>query len=213
MKKAVIFDMDGVISDTQEMHSKSWAIVLDKYGIKLPPEEITLRFAGMSAREAFSELLKEYSLERFLEDAIKEKTSLLRKVSDHKIRPIKGVKVWINRFIKEGRDIAVATGSGHSSAMRVLTELELLDVFPVIVTADDVDITKPAPDVFLKAAEKLGRDPKECIVIEDSRNGMMAAHLAGMKCVGLVANREDTDIYPADKLVESYSELETVDFE
>lgn len=213
MKKAVIFDMDGVISDTQEMHSKAWSKVLEKYGIQLSSDEISLRFAGMSAKEAFTELLSEYNLEQFIDDAVSEKSAFLRKMFDHKIKPIKGVKVLINRLMKDGRDMAVATGSGHGSANRVLGALELKEIFPIVVTADDVKATKPSPDVFLMAAEKLERDPKECIVIEDSRNGMMAAHLAGMKCIGLVKNREDTSTYPADKLIESYAELSLEDFD
>lgn len=213
MKKAIIFDMDGVISDTQKMHSDAWSRILNKYGINIAPKEVTLRFAGMSAREAFTDLLSEYGLERFLDVALKDKSAIIKKSFDKKIKPIKGVKVLINKLIKEGRDIAVATGSGHKGAHKVLKDLGLEEVFPVVVTSDDVSVSKPAPDIFLLAAKKLGRDPAECVVIEDSRNGMVAAHLAGMKCIGLVMDRNAVDVYPADKLVEGYGELSAEDFE
>lgn len=211
-KKAVIFDMDGVISDTQTGHSQVWSEALALYGIKISPEEITLRYAGAKSREIFTGILKEYGLEKFVDEALREKDRLHVLRAGKTILPIKGVRVLIKKLARDGRDLAVASGGGRENVEWVLGQLKLQNFFPVVVTADDVPKGKPSPDLFLLAAKLMKRDPIDSVVIEDSRNGMLAAHLAGMKCIGLVSNREDHITYPADVLVESLTELDLKDF-
>lgn len=213
MKKAVIFDMDGVISDTQTGHSRVWSEALALYGIKISPEEITLRYAGAKSREIFTEILKQYGLEKYVEDALREKDRLHALRAGKSVLPIRGVRVLIKKLQRDGRDLAVASGGGRENVEWVLEQLKLREFFPVVTTADDVMHGKPSPDLFLLAAKMMSRDPADCIVIEDSRNGMLAAHLAGMHCVGLVSNRDDHENYPADQLVESLTELDLRDFD
>jgi HAD superfamily hydrolase (TIGR01509 family) len=128
------------------------------------------------------------------------------------VKPIKGIKMLLKKLHRDGRDIALATGSGLASAERVLGILEIRDYFKVLVTADDVTNGKPDPEVYLKTAHKLGRDPSECVVVEDARNGMLAAKLAGMTCIGLVSENFARENYPADLFVHSLDELTLASF-
>ncbi len=213
MKKAVIFDMDGVISDTQKFHAQVWSKVMGKYGIDISPEEVTFRFAGQTTREIFGQLLKQYGLEEYLEKAVQEKEQMIQEPQYQKLEAMKGSRKLVKKLFKDGRDIALATGSERARAEKVLEKLKLLEFFKVIVTSDDVSKTKPDPEVYLKAAAKLGREPSECVVVEDARNGMIAAKLAGMYCIGLKPpDGHDLENYPADKFVTGLGELNPEDF-
>jgi HAD superfamily hydrolase (TIGR01509 family) len=212
MKKAVIFDMDGVVSDTQKIHSRVWSLVMGKYGINISPDEVTYKLAGQKVGEAFGALMKEYGLEQFLGKALDEKERMMQEPRQRVVKPIKGIKMLLKKLHRDGRDIALATGSGLASAERVLGILEIRDYFKVLVTADDVTNGKPDPEVYLKTAHKLGRDPSECVVVEDARNGMLAAKLAGMTCIGLVSENFARENYPADLFVHSLDELTLASF-
>lgn len=211
-KKAVIFDMDGVISDTQTIHSRIWSEVMAGYGVQIEPAEITLRYAGAKSREIFTDILTQYGLEKHLEEALREKDRLYALRAGDGVMPVEGAPELIRRLARDGRDLAVASGGGRENVEWVLETLKLRQYFPVVVTASDVEHGKPSPDLFLLAAQMMRRDPVECIVIEDSRNGMLAARLARMYCIGLVADPEDHTTYPADRLVESLTGLKTEDF-
>lgn len=204
--------MDGVVSDTQKIHSRIWSLVLGKYGINISPEEITYRLAGEKVEEAFGSLLKEYGLESFLGKALDEKERLMQEPRQRVVKPVKGIKILLKKLYRDGRDIALATGSAMASAERVLAALEIRDYFKVLVTADDVTKGKPDPEIYIKAAEKLGRSPADCVVVEDARNGMLAAKLAGMTCIGLLPEDFPKENYPADRFVSELGQLSVEDF-
>jgi HAD superfamily hydrolase (TIGR01509 family) len=212
MKKAVIFDMDGVISDTQKIHSRVWSQVLGKYGINMSAEEITYKLAGQKVGEAFGSIMKEYGLESFLSKALDEKERLMQEPRQRVVKPIAGIRILLKKLHRDGRDIALATGSTLEMAERVLNTLEIRDYFKVLVTASDTSKGKPDPEVYIRAAHHLGRDPQECVVVEDARNGMLAAKLAGMTVIGLVPESMDRSKYPADSFVETLKELTVEDF-
>jgi HAD superfamily hydrolase (TIGR01509 family) len=212
MKKAVIFDMDGVISDTQKFHAQVWSKVMGKYGINISPEDATFKYAGQTTREIFKLLLEQAGLAEFLDKAVEEKEIMIQEPQYQLIAPIKGSVSLIKKLFKDGRDIALATGSERSRAERVLDQLKLRGYFKAIVTSDDVSRTKPDPEVYLKAAHKLGRDTAECVVVEDAPNGMLAGRLAGMSVIGLVLENLDRTKYPADHFVSSLDELTLADF-
>jgi len=212
-KKAIIFDMDGVISDTQIYHSRIWSEVLAKYGINISPEEITLRYAGAKSREVFLKILANHNLEQKLEEVLREKARLQALWIDKGVMPIEGAPELIKKLFDDGRDLAVASGGGRRTVEFILDTLGLRKYFSVVTTADDVSSCKPSPELFLLAAYLLGRAPNKCIVIEDSRNGMLAARLAGMYCIGLVFDENDKKTYPADRLVNTLTKLGVSDFD
>lgn len=198
--KAVIFDMDGVISDTQNMHAAVEEKMLNERGINISADEITKRFAGVSGKEMFSAIFSKYGKEADIDELVQEKRERVFEAAKGNIKEIPGTREFIEFLFKRNIPLAVASASRHKFIDLVLSELGLKDRFKTVVSSEDVKKGKPAPDIFLLAAEKMGVDPKKCIVVEDGVSGMIAARSAGMKCIGLV--REDAFMgYPADLIV------------
>ncbi len=204
---AVIFDMDGVISDTQRIHSDRESKILLRYGVKINPEEISAKYAGVGVNEFFSKLLKDKNCD--IPSLVKEKWEQMLNLKEGEITPIPGVIELIHKLKDNGFKLAVASASIRPFIERVLTELNIKHEFDAIISTEDVKRGKPEPDVFLLAAEKLGIHPNNCTVIEDGISGMIGAKKAGMKCIGLVHREGD---YPADILVNSLREVNLKNF-
>lgn len=205
MKKAVIFDMDGVISDTQKFHSKVESRILKKYGIHMRPDKISKVYAGVSDEEMFSEIFKTHQMAfGDIDKIIRQKRRLLKKTLKDNLRAVPYSRGLINRLIKKGIKLAVASGSSIKFIEQVLKTLDLLNKFDVIVSAQEVAKGKPDPGLFLLTIKKLNVKAHEAIVIEDSYSGMLAARNAGIECVGLVDDHGD---YPATKTVTKLNRL------
>ena len=108
--------------------------------------------------------------------------------------------------------MALATGASREKLEFILKKFQIKQFFDAIITADDVENGKPDPEVFLKAAQKLGVDPENCIVMEDASNGAEAAKAAGMACIAITSTRGKNQLQKADLVVNSYQELNIKDF-
>jgi len=209
--KAVIFDLDGVISDTNFLQSRVEENLLKKYGINLSYKEITEKYAGMSDKEFFKKVCKNFGKKCNVDKLINEKwKEILTIAKTKRIRPIKGSIKLINKLKKAGFKLGVASASRKEFIELVLSRLKVLDKIDAITSSTEVKKGKPDPEIFLLTAKKLKVNPKNCIVIEDGKLGMIAAKKAGMKCIGLVKNRKEN--YPADKIVSNLSQLSLRDF-
>lgn len=206
MLKAVIFDLDGVISDTQNLHSEIEVAIFRKYGVEVSKKRINEKYAGVPCKDFFREIFAQNNISTDIEKVVKEKQDLMLRRSKGNILPMPGALKLIAEADQRGLGMAVATSSPKKLADLILTELDLTNVFKTVVTIEDVKNGKPDPEIFLLAAKKLGVKPQECIVIEDGRSGMLAAKRAGMRCVGLVKDKSKKD-YSADILVESLNEI------
>ena len=200
--EAVIFDMDGVLSDTQKLHAQAQSQILEEYGVEMPSEEITRKYAGRPPGTLFRE-------ESPASDPMKahaKKQEVLYKLVERKgVEPIESSQQLVREL--EGRyKLGVASSSQPDFIEEVVDSLGLSEYFEFIKSASEVSNGKPAPDVFLETADELGVNPEECLVIEDGRSGMKGATEAGMVCIGLV---DETGKYPAHKTVTSLSELDT----
>ncbi|MBP9771895.1 MAG: HAD family phosphatase, partial [Candidatus Pacebacteria bacterium] len=184
MINTVIFDMDGVISDTQKLHAKVESQMLAKFGIFLSPEEITMRYAGVRTREFLSDLLDKQGASYDIEALLKEKWAAMEKAAQEEVEEVPGSIALITDLHQRGIPIAVASASNLEYVRTVLQKLGVFESFQAIVTGDMVQKGKPDPESFLLAAEKLGVLPHECLVIEDGISGMEAAHRASMQCIG-----------------------------
>ena len=203
---AVIFDMDGVISDTQDLHTYADNIVMARYGIKVNPQQLYEQFAGVPDKELYASVLGEHGLPDKAEEAVKAKWVIMEKHLHERIVPVSGVLELIDMLRSKGTfKLAVASSSTSPFINLVLSTLGLKHKFDSITSADEVKQGKPHPDIFLLAARKLNVKPGECLVIEDAPMGMRAAKRAGMKCVGLVKDQhmsaENKRNYPADLLI------------
>lgn len=205
MIKGVIFDMDGVISDTQKLHSQVESELLGRFGIAISPEEITKQYAGVRTKEFFDTLLRAQTNTYDLDKLMQEKWGRMQELATISVDSIAGATDLIQRLFANGLPMAVASASNLNYVEAVLNTIGVHQYFKTIISGDMVSKGKPHPESFLLAAEKINIDPKDCLVIEDGVSGMEAARVAGMKCIGLVYDKGRT--FPTSNLVGRLDEI------
>lgn len=178
---SVIFDMDGTLLDTQRIFISSWDWAGERQGIKNLGSHVPAVCGSNDA--GWMKYLKDnfprLDLERFVEE------NKQYVVENLVVKYKKGAEEMITLLKGNGVKIALASGSSHPVIAHHLEKVGGANYFDVIVGGMDVQNGKPAPDIFLLAAEKLGVTPEDCYVIEDSANGIRAGFAAGMKCIGI----------------------------
>jgi beta-phosphoglucomutase family hydrolase len=203
--KAIIFDMDGVISDTQKLHAKVESEILGEYGVFISPEEITMKYAGVKTGEIFKELLENKNVDFNIDSMLEEKWKKMSQLGDDSIEEVDGSVDLIKKLYDSGYKLAVGSASDYNYVSNVIKSLKLEKYFDHLVSGDMVKNGKPDPEIFLLAASKLEVSPENCLVIEDGTSGMLAAKSGGMKCIGLVKDKNKK--YPTDNLVFSLREI------
>jgi beta-phosphoglucomutase family hydrolase len=210
MLKAVIFDMDGVIIDSEPIHMKLENETYKKLSIEVTGEEHH-SFVGSTSHYMWETLKNKYKLKQTLEELIEYDRSTYFKHLNSKeceITLIDGVKELIEELHEKGIKLAIASSSPLNVIEVIAKKFQIEEYFEVFVTGDYVERSKPEPDIFLFAAEKLGVSPENCVVIEDSHNGVRAAKKAGMKCVGINTDAAGSqDISMADLVINSFKEV------
>ncbi len=211
MIKAVIFDMDGTVIETSITHDfPSWAEVFKQHGVTLT-YELFQSALGKKAREIILQFIPDID-EAGIQKFIEQRHELLKiSLKEKGLETIPGVLELLDRLKIANIHVALATGSIQQKIDIIKEHITLDTHFPVIVSSTEVQRGKPSPDIFLKAAEKLGVQPDECIVIEDAPNGIEAAHAAGMKCVLITTTHKKEELQKADLVIDSFDELSVGD--
>jgi len=211
--KAVIFDMDGVIIDSEPMHTKVVLDVLSSYQVHLTPAELD-RFAGMTMHSVNSALKAEYDIQAPLEEIIAcEIKGMIRHTLEDPQQPIDGIREILNYLEKNRIPAAVASSSPKELVQVVVSRLELDDYFKFLLSGENVTQSKPHPEIYLQAAALLNIDPADCLVIEDSKNGTIAAKEAGMTCIGFQnLNSGLQDLSRADIIVDTLTAIDLSQF-
>ena len=204
---AYIFDLDGVVVDSNELHVASWKEVARRHGFRCAdPEHIGK--CGLRTLAVIHDLLRWPVSEA---DAVRigfEKEEIYREwIRDDGIPPIRGVREFLAEARRMGIPCAVGSSAPRANVDLCLAALGLDGVFQATVSGEDVARGKPAPDIFLLAAERLGARPQDCIVFEDAPAGIQAAHAAGMKVVALLTSHDPSEIQNADAVVPNFSAL------
>ncbi|MCS0632086.1 HAD family phosphatase [Telluria mixta] len=189
---AFIFDMDGTIVDNMAFHTDSWLAFFARRGKTYDPDAFFRETAGAQGREILRERLGPDIPEDEIAVLAQEKDVLYREMYGPHRSAIQGFEDFVTAARARGVNLAVATSAPPANIVFTLDDLDLRRHFDAVVGAADVARGKPHPDVFLKAAEKLGVDPRDCIVFEDAPMGVEAARRAGMKAVVI------TTTLPAD---------------
>jgi beta-phosphoglucomutase family hydrolase len=194
--KAVLWDMDGVIADTAALHCKSWQIAFAKRGVNFTEADFKHHFGQRNDTIIRSRLGKE-TTNADIEAIALDKEESFRDDASGKLAPFEGVVDLLNTIRSHGFLCAVASSAPLENVQLILKELGIESCFKAIVYGKEVSEGKPSPQVFLKAAQKLGASPQNCIVIEDSMAGVKAARSAGMRCIAV------TNTHPTGKLIEA----------
>jgi len=205
----IIFDMDGVLVDSEPLHQQHLEALFVKIGIT-EPEKLNHNFKGVNTRDTSIILIETFNLDYDVDELVKlSRKAYLEHLSSIKELPsIPGAIELVKFLAKASHPLALASSASAKRIELFLTKLGLKQQFKVIASGDDVEHSKPAPDIFLLAAKKLGVKPSDCIVIEDAENGVRAAHSAGMKCIAYGgSDHNDDNLLAADLVVKDFHAL------
>jgi beta-phosphoglucomutase family hydrolase len=208
--RAVLWDMDGTLIDSEDFHWISWRNTLANEGIAITREQFLASF-GQRNDSIIPRWLGAAATPERIERISEAKEELYRQlVRRDGISPLPGVANWIHRLHKEGWMQAIASAAPRANIDAVLEALSATHIFQGIVSADDVHRGKPDPEVFLTAASRVGVSLDRCIVVEDAVAGVQGARSAGMKSIGV--NRNGKQL-PADVVVQSLDLLDSDAFD
>ena len=207
MIKAVIFDLDGVIVESENAHIEAEKQTFLKYGIQISAEELH-EYTGTTAKAMFTELIRKYKLNTTFEEIFRQKEEIFSRLLETDAEPTKGIITLLKKLKSKRIKLAIGSSSTKKQIKYVLNKLDIAHLFDSVVGAEDIDHSKPDPEIFLKAAAELNAHPSECLVVEDSKLGVEAAKRAHMKCVGYRnPNSGDQDLSKADIVTNDFSKL------
>jgi len=209
-RRAVLWDMDGTLVDSEDLHWISWRNTLANEGIFITHSQFLSSFGQRNDSILPRWLGAEATPERMEKIANAKEELYRRRVRRNGISPLPGVTNWLHRLHEQGWLQAIASAAPRANIDAVLEALSATHIFQAIVSAEDVHRGKPDPEVYLTAAARVGVPPERCIVVEDAIAGVEGARRAGMKSIGV--SRDEKEL-PADIVVMSLDLLEPDAFE
>jgi len=211
-KKAVIWDMDGVIADTAQYHLKGWQIVFRKRGANYTEEDYW-RNTGKRSDGIIKSILGRKVAQGEIMAIIREKDESFRRLVRHDIRPFPGVLKLITSLKEHGFKIAIASSAPMENIQLITQSLKIHNCFDAIISGWEVTKGKPDPQTFLLAAEKLGVKAKDCIVIEDAIVGVAASKRAKICCIAVTNTTSREELREADLIIDTLEEITIDDLE
>lgn len=202
--EAVLFDMDGVIVDTEWLHEVAFRETLATHGYELTPDEYKAFFVGKTDRDGLEQYLDSLKRVHDNQAIIDQKSAIYLSVASEQIRPYRGVASLI-RQLAEIVPVGLVTGSMRHEAEIAMNTLGILEFFGVTITIEDVKRGKPDPEGYLKAAQLLRIPIQNCVVVEDSVSGVKAAKSAGAPCIAVTNTHTVDELHLADEIVAELS--------
>ena len=207
MIKAVIFDMDGTMVDTEGLWKEINTAMGEKYGVVFD-KKVRLQMMGRKEDDALRAFKEYYGLKVDIEELMQFRRKMLFEgVSKVKIKT--GLYELLDLIDSMGIKKAIATSSYREFAQKVINFIKVNDRFEVFMTGDQLTHGKPDPEIFLRTAHMLGVDPSDCLVLEDAQNGIEAAYNAGMRSIALPHEHSSShDFSKATKVISSMGEID-----
>jgi len=208
MIKGILFDMDGVLVDSEEYIFEAAKMMFAEHGIIVKPED-ALPFVGTGENRYISGIGETNG---FIVDIERDKArtyAIYGEITKGKLNALPGVHAFIEQCKGKGLKIAVASSADRVKIAINLHEIGLsADTFEAIISGEDVERKKPFPDIYLLAAQKIGLSPHDCVVVEDAVSGVAAAKAAGCKCLALTTSFPSEKLQQADWIVKDLSEAD-----
>lgn len=197
--KGIIFDADGVLFDSEKLHREAWKQVFEKRGIFLTDDKSGI---GHSDKEFLKKLRSQKIIPQniSIRQIQEEKLALLLELAEKKVELFPRTKELLSS-LKNNYLLCVASNSDRRFILKILESTNLLPYFPTVLTINDIENPKPAPDIYLLAAKRMGLQPQECVVIEDSTVGIEAAKKAEMLCIAITHTLTKERLNKADLLL------------
>ncbi len=190
----IIFDMDGVLVDSEPFIMRAAIQMFAELGLKIIPDDF-IPFTGTGENRFLGGVAEKYNFPVDTPSAKKRTYDIYLEIIKGKLKPLPGAREFVNNCRALGKKTAIASSADWRKVEGNLNEIKLpAKLFDAIVAGEDVEHKKPSPDIFLLAAKKIGIDPKDCLVVEDALSGIKAAKAAGSKCLAI------TSSYTVDKL-------------
>jgi len=201
--------MDGVVVDSEPVHQQNEKEMFEELGLTISEEEHQ-SYIGTTARETWKRIIEKHGLRKSIEELFEMgRNRYVKQLKTYNtVKLVAGSQMLIEKLHERDFNVLLASSASCRTIDMVLDHFELRKYFSVVIGADDIVNGKPAPDPFLKAASRAGVDPVECLVIEDSTNGVKAAKSAGMYCIGYQnPSAFYQDLSEADLVVQSMREV------
>ncbi len=209
MFKAVLFDMDGVIVDTEPLHRNAYYQMFNAVNIEVS-EDLYASFTGQSTQNICEQLIKHFNLPLVADTLMNLKRDYFKKLfeSDESLQLLDGVLDLIKDYHANDMSLVLASSASMNNINRIFDRFDLNPYFKAKISGADLKESKPHPEIFEKAAELSGHHPKHCFVIEDSTNGIEAAKSANIFCVGYNSlHSKDQDYSKADLVISHFNEI------
>jgi len=205
--KGYIFDLDGVLIDSSRIHFEGWRKFLNEVGRDVDYETFLKSYFGKRGAETLEQIFGrgKYTPGEAREISDRIDFNFVMNIGKQKV-PIEGAFEFLRTLKGSGQKIALATSAPRQNVDAFLDAFSVRNFFDAEVCADDVSHGKPDPEVFLRAAGKLGESPSDCIVFEDSLPGLMAAKAAGMKCVAVLTTTTREVLNRADFFITNFND-------
>ena len=206
MIKAVLFDMNGIIIDDEHIHEKALQETVKPFGVDVSHEQYLECCAGRTDRAGFESISTLFSVPLPIDELLKQKSAAYLELFPKTKKDFPGVIALIHT-LSDSFSVAVTSSASRAEVELITKEFGINECLQVTVSADEVKKGKPDPEPYLTTARLLAVEPSECVVIEDSRNGVLSAKAAGCYCIGVTTTHDRDALSGADLIVEGFDEI------
>ncbi len=204
----VIFDLDGVIVDNNAFHREAWMEVARLHGLNLTLDDYKQHVSGRSNPDIIAYLFGHGVEKELAEKCAEEKEEVFRKLSRAHIVPMNGLMNFLSLLRQNKIPCAIGTCAPAENIKIIMDKLQLREYFRAIVDATQITHGKPDPEIYLKTAARIGAEPEQCIVFEDSLAGIMAAKAAGMSVIAITTTHPRDELGSADYVIDDFTQVE-----